>query len=354
LRQSVSAGPVLLLLGRSSTGQQWRSELLDALSPLRPLVTVHKGPLTTSASTGPISALALRHDVTAIVAIGGGTIIDAGKLVRNDLERDHGKTPFLVTVPTVAGSGAEVTPFAVMWDVEEGRKLSVSLPRHVPEACLVDPALNVGVPPGIAAASALDALTQGVEAAWSTRSTAASAGMGLRAVRLVADHLATLLRQPDDLKSRVAISWASIEAGRAISISETTACHAVSYPLTLRYGWRHGEACSFPLASFLVYNSDVTEEDCVDGRGARHVHLMINRIIQALSARTVLAASERIAGLRAMAVPEAGSGTAIEIAEIARAAIGYERLDNNPRKLTQGNLIHLLNWSCDRPPAGRL
>ncbi len=199
--------------------------------------------------------------VEAIVALGGGSVMDAAKVLaaaNGDFEivRRHlvngtdgcelGRTPILA-IPTTAGTGSEVTSWATVWDTGAMKKYSLARETLYPEAALVDPLLTLGLPRAITISTGLDALSHALESIWNVNANPVSSALAEVAAREVLDALPLLA---DDLTSealRTRLARASLFAGLAFSNTRTALAHALSYHLTLHHGVPHGIACSFSL-----------------------------------------------------------------------------------------------------------
>ncbi len=291
-----------------------------------------------------------------VVAVGGGTSIDMAKLIRAlagtvDPEAViRGKSPIVasrsrfIAIPTTAGTGSEATQFAVVYI--DGEKFSLDHASLRPAIAIVDPRLMNTLPAAVTAATGLDAFCQAIESIWAVGATDESVRYAQTAAALALAHLPQATNAPNSL-SREAMSRASYLAGKAINISRTTASHALSYPLTSRYGIPHGIAVSLTLAPMLAYNAAVTDEDCVDVRGADHVQARIRLILDILGATSVLGGCARIQSLLAeigcpTSLQEAGIASADELRDVIEA-VNTQRLSNNPRKATSVSLFELLS-----------
>ena len=204
---------------------------------------------------------AARQSAEVIVALGGGSMIDAAKVLAasgGDFEtvRRHlvQKAPLdssaivpIIAVPTTAGTGSEVTSWATVWDSANGSKYSLANPKLYPETAVLDPALTVGAPRGLTLATGLDALSHALESIWNVNGNPVSANYAVEAAREIIDTMPRLLRQPDDVELRTRQARASLLAGLAFSNTKTALAHNISYDITLKNGTIHGIACSFSL-----------------------------------------------------------------------------------------------------------
>lgn len=208
-----------------------------------------------------------------IVAVGGGSVIDLAKvmsLARSGVEFDllfeeriaHGKridslehVP-VIAVPTTAGTGSEVTPWAAIWDNTAMTKYSVQGHSLWAEAAIVDPSLSASCPGEVTRNCALDALSHSLEAIWNRNHNPVSDVLAVAAAKGILRHLPVVLSQDerdgsdDDVairRARTGLSTAAVRAGLAFSNTETALAHALSYRLTIEKGVKHGVACSFSL-----------------------------------------------------------------------------------------------------------
>ena len=216
-----------------------------------------------------------------IIALGGGSVLDFAKLLKAfwnssnpvlaNLSGDEPLEPSdvkLIAVPSTAGSGSEATPFAVVYRGKE--KFSIIHEALRPDLAIVIPSLLESLPQHVAASSGMDALCQAIESYWSIYSTDESRVFAREAMTLAWSALepAVLEKEASSLEN---LARASYLAGKAISITKTTAPHAVSYVLTSFYGVSHGHAVGLLVAEFLNYNWEVKDDDCLDPRGVRWV-----------------------------------------------------------------------------------
>jgi len=206
-------------------------------------------------------------DCETVLALGGGSAIDTAKVLMvgtsggrfNDLLASiaSGK-PFvphaakaLIAVPTTAGTGSEVTPWATVWDRAAGRKHSLHLAETWPEAAVVDPELMLTLPASVTVQSGLDALSHALEAIWNVNANPISDAHAVAAAREAIATLPALIAEPDNRELRSRMALAALRAGLAFSNTKTALAHSISYEMTLRFRLPHGIACSFTLPMVL-------------------------------------------------------------------------------------------------------
>jgi len=196
-----------------------------------------------------------------IVALGGGSVLDAAKVlaaaggdfarVRRYLETGEGESDLrftpIVAVPTTAGTGSEVTGWATVWDTAAKKKYSLSHERLYPEQAVVDPELTRAAPRDLTVSTGLDALSHALESIWNVNANPASTALAVAAARETLDCLPRLAEQLDSAALREAMARAASLAGLAFSNTRTALAHSLSYHLTLHHGVPHGIACSFSL-----------------------------------------------------------------------------------------------------------
>ena len=173
-----------------------------------------------------------------VVAVGGGSALDIGKLaaVMRTNEGPIGKyfgidlvpSPGLPTVllPTTSGTGSEVTPIAVLSDEGEHLKKGVVSAFLFPKAAILDPALTLGCPPGVTAASGMDALIHGIESYTSIHASRFTEFLAYKAVETIAGSLRTAYANGTDLEARTRMMEGSLWAGMAFANSGVAAVHA--------------------------------------------------------------------------------------------------------------------------------
>lgn len=200
-----------------------------------------------------------------VIAVGGGSSIDTAKALivgtetktfgsllellatgKKFIPSAHKK---LIAVPTTAGTGSEVTPWATIWDSEKQKKYSLHLDCTWPVAAIVDPYLMLTIPKSITISKGLDALSHALESIWNVNANPISDTFAISAVKEILDCLPKLSNDLLNTKLRSRMALAALKAGMAFSNTKTALAHSISYEMTLRYGLPHGIACSFTLPS---------------------------------------------------------------------------------------------------------
>ncbi len=202
-----------------------------------------------------------------LVAVGGGSAIDAAKaiavLVSNGggifdyegIDRIPRPIPPLVAAPTTAGTGADVSQFAVITDTARGLKATLIGKTLVPDISLTDPQLLVTMPDWLGATTGLDALTHGVEAYVSRAASFLTDEHALSAVALVGRHLVRSVQDPADAGAQTGMARASLSAGLAFTNAILGAAHAISHQIGGMLDLPHGMLNAVLLPHVVRFNA---------------------------------------------------------------------------------------------------
>jgi acetaldehyde dehydrogenase/alcohol dehydrogenase len=212
-----------------------------------------------------------------IIALGGGSVMDAAKIIRlfydypdlkmseiavNFLDFRHRMVEFpqqmhtqLVAIPTTSGTGSEVTPFAVLKDKANSRKLSLIDECMMPDWAIIDANLTKSLPKSITVDTAFDALTHALESLVSTFASDYTDGLALESIRLIFEALPQALKNPNNIVWRHKLHNASTLAGMAIGNASVGINHALAHSLGAVFDIPHGRANGVFLLSTLEYNS---------------------------------------------------------------------------------------------------
>lgn len=291
------------------------------------------------------------HDL--VIGLGGGSAMDVAKatamLATNggDL-RDYvgvdkvpGPSLPLLHVPTTAGTGAEVTFNAIFTDKRDRLKKGIVSPYLLASCAIVDPALTLSTPPGVTAASGMDALTHAIESYTAVKATPHTDVYALEGIRLTATHLRTACCNGRDIEARDGMLLGSFFAGVSLANAGVGAVHALAYPLGGQFGVPHGlaNALLLPYVMEANYLANLDRFARVaDAMGAK-VGMLTPReaAYKVVEETRCLGADVDIpARLREIDVPhEALEGMATAAASITRL------LDNNPRRLDRQAIIRI-------------
>ena len=281
-----------------------------------------------------------------VVAVGGGSIMDVGKslccLYGKDLpdedslrrliaEKNYGRPAARwIGVPTTAGTGSEVTCWATIWDPEQDAKRSVECHENYAWAALVDPELAVGMPTALAVSSALDAVAHAVESYWARGTNAVSRGLALEAIRTIMGHMDGLLA--GTMEAHDAMARGSMLAGLAFSNTKTTACHSISYPLTMHCGIPHGAAVSMLLGPVFRLNAPALDRPAplLEALGVSGADELEGRI------RNILYRSGQPATLQEWGAQRE------DLPHLAQLGMTKGRADNNPLPIDPATILSIL------------
>lgn len=214
------------------------------------------------------------HD--GVIAFGGGSALDAGKSVAfmagqsrpiwdfEDIGDNYrranveGIAP-IVAVPTTAGTGSEVGRAAVITDEEHHAKKIIFHPRMLPGIAIDDPALTLGLPPGVTAATGMDALAHAIEAYSGPFFHPMADGIAVEAIRLVKESLVPAVQEGSDLGARAGM-MAAASMGAAAFQKALGAIHSLSHPLGAVYDLHHGLLNGVVMPYVLAFNRPAIEE----------------------------------------------------------------------------------------------
>ena len=218
-------------------------------------------------------ALTREKGCDLVVAVGGGSALDAGKTIAavapqsgklreyftRKLEMENGSLPF-VAVPTTAGTGSECTRNAVLTDAERMVKQSLRADCMMPAVALVDPELTLSVPPDVTAQSGVDALTQAIECCVTLNANPASDALALRAIELIAANLPNAVADGDKIEHREPVALGSLLTAMAFGNTSLGAVHGLAHPIGVHWHVPHGLVCAVLLPHVCAFNLTVRQE----------------------------------------------------------------------------------------------
>ena len=205
-----------------------------------------------------------------VVAIGGGSVIDTGKVIAAMLTNAgdvteyleligkgrplHNRSAPLLAIPTTAGTGAEVTHNAVLTSPTHRIKVSMRSPLMLPHLVVVDPELTLSLPPEVTAASGVDALTQLIESFLSKKANPITDGLCREGLACCARSIVRSYDDGQDLDARTDMSMASLFSGMALANGGLGAVHGIAGPLGGHIAVPHGVACGRLLSPVFAAN----------------------------------------------------------------------------------------------------
>jgi alcohol dehydrogenase class IV len=313
---------------------------------------VTPNPKDTEVVAGAQAYLASGCDV--LVAVGGGSAIDAAKaiavLVSNGgdifdyegIDRIPRPIPPLVAAPTTAGTGADVSQFAVITDT--GRRLKATLigKTLVPDISLTDPQTLVTMPEWLAATTGLDALTHGVEAYVSRAASFLTDEHALSAVALVGRYLVRTVHAPQDTTARTGMARASLSAGLAFTNAILGAAHAISHQIGGMLDLPHGTCNAVLLPHVVRFNAEHDPSrfrPLGQALGLPDAGLVADDEIGDQVAQRISAIATSIGAPRSLS--EIGV-TAQDLPALAAQTLCDACLTTNPRDVSEADVLRLL------------
>ncbi len=288
------------------------------------------------------------HGADSVVALGGGSPLDAGKLVALRAVSDRpfeelddslggdrfvpGNVPPIVAIPTTAGTGSEVGRSGVVTVKSTGRKTVIFSPHLLARVALLDPRLTKTMPSKTTAATGFDALTHCIEAYLSLGDHPMADAIALAGIDLVAKHLRAAVVDGDDLEARGAMMKAAMMGAVAFQ-KGLGACHSLAHPLSSEHGLHHGLANALCLPAVVEFNAEVVPEKIA------HVGLLLGADTEPGACRQALEELRANLGL-----PNGLSEVGIDEAalhKLSKLAARDACHQQNPRRCGEADLLTL-------------
>jgi acetaldehyde dehydrogenase/alcohol dehydrogenase len=235
-------------------------------------------PIISTAKKGVEEMMNFKPDT--IISLGGGSPMDAAKIMWVLYEHPEekfedlamrfmdirkrlytfpklGEKAIMVAIPTTAGTGSEVTPFAVITDDKKGIKYPLADYELTPEMSIIDAELMMNMPKGLTAASGIDALIHAIEAYTSVLASEYTNGLALEAIRLVFKYLPLAYEEgTTNVKAREKMAHASTTAGMAFANAFLGVCHSMAHKLGAEHHIAHGTANALVIEEVIRFNSE--------------------------------------------------------------------------------------------------
>lgn len=286
----------------------------------------------------------MNYDV--MIGIGGGSVLDTTKilsvlktndssveqLLGTDLVVNSGVPTILI--PTTSGTGAEVTPNAIVTLPDQELKVGIVSKFLLPALVILDPVLTLNLPKPITAATGMDAFTHSLESFISTKANPISDMFALESIRLISSSIVEAFQNGQSIEAREKMLVGSMYGGMALTSAGTAAVHALAYPLGGKYKIPHGVANSMLLPHVMKYNMDaitdrlalVAEPMGISAQGLSNSQLAEKVVEKIVEWTNVLEIPQ---DLKNYGVKEE------ELPEISVSASQVTRLlNNNPKKLS--------------------
>ena len=240
---------------------------------------VEPDPTLASAKAGAAQMAAFAPDV--IIALGGGSAMDAAKIMWVLYEHPEadfmdmamrfidirkriytfpkmGEKAYFVAIPTSAGTGSEVTPFAVITDEVTGVKYPLADYELLPNMAIIDTDYHMSAPKGLTAASGIDAVTHALEAYASVMATDYTDGLALKALKVIFEYLPRAYENGNDVEAREKMANAATIAGMAFANAFLGVCHSMAHKLGAFHHLPHGVANALMINEVLLFNASET------------------------------------------------------------------------------------------------
>lgn len=308
-----------------------------------PCVTVRPEPDLADLAAAVEAARAAQPDV--VIGFGGGSAMDVAKLVSvmlahnvafDDISgpnRAPARHVTLMQIPTTAGTGSEAGTRALVTEPDTLRKIATESPHMLADMVVLDPELTVSLPAQVTAATGVDALAHCVEAFTSRRAHPVIDHYAREGIRLIGQFLPRAIQDGTDLEARAALLLASFYGGVCLGPVNTTAGHAIAYPLGTRHHLPHGLANTLMFPHVLAANADHCPQKTAEITEA----LGLAKDLPLVEAAHDFCAGLGLTmGLRDHSIPED------DLAQMAEEAHAIRRLlDYNPRDLSRDDILAL-------------
>ena len=269
----------------------------------------------------------------AVVAFGGGSPMDCAKaMVEFGKKLETGLAPLFYAVPTTAGTGSEVTSFAVLTDTERGVKYPLVDDALLPDAAVLDASLLAGVPPAVTADTGMDVLTHAAEAYVAKQASPFSDALAEQAFSLAYEHLKPAYETAGESRAKENMLLASCMAGMAFNAAGLGLCHGLAHSLGGRYHVPHGRLNALLLPHVIQFNA-------ADAGAARRYARLAGRCGLAQNPRALAAALNRLRA--ALKLPDRLSACGVEAGQLrgdmdalAEAALADLCTPTNPRRVS--------------------
>ena len=288
-----------------------------------------------------------------VMGIGGGSSMDLAKVASIMATNPGAVTDYIginlvqkpgipkILIPTTAGTGAEVTPNAILASSVEENKTAIVSPYNFADVAIVDPLMTLTMPPKVTAVTGLDALTHAVEAYMSIRSNPLTDAIAYKAIQLISTYLPVAYADGENIEARSYMSLAALMAGIAICHAGTCAGHAAAYAFAVKYKIPHGLSCAIALPYIMEYNAPV--------QLSKHVSIAeaMNERVSNLNAREAASKAVRsiVKLMNELDIPYRLKDIGVSKEDLPKLVEGMLKntrlLKNNPRKVSKEDAVKI-------------
>lgn len=295
----------------------------------------------------------LDNKADAVIALGGGSSIDAAKSTVMMARRSTGKNILFVAVPTTSGTGSEVTSFAVITDPNAEAKYPLVSDELLPDVSVLAPELVVSAPPAVTADTGMDVITHGLEAYISTKANDFSDALAEKALSLAFEYLPEAFDNGSDLVAREKMHSASCLAGMAFNDVGLGINHGIAHALGAVFHIPHGRANAMILPDVMEFNSSCRlrgDQDTLPARKMSHIARRLGMAIPSpkLGARNLVSYLRALRTRVGIPTTLAQCGVTKEMFEaekehIIECALADACTATNPRKATAEDVEKILS-----------
>ena len=307
---------------------------------------------------------ARRAGCDLVIGMGGGSVIDTGKVVAALISNSgrlldylevigkarplvHPSAPY-IAIPTTAGTGSEATRNAVLGSPQHRVKVSMRSPYMLPDLAVVDPDLTLSLPPAITAATGLDALTQLMEAFVSSQSNALTDGICREGLHRVAGSLQRAYENGSDPIARENMCLASLFSGMALANSKLGAVHGIAGPLGGMISGAHGEICAALLPHVMHTNVTALRRRDAHSAGLERYGELARILTRSANARAedgIRWVKDLCQTLQVESLSSLGLGKA-DFASVVAKSQKASSMQGNPICLTEAELMEILEMAA--------
>lgn len=302
-------------------------------------------------------AMARSEEIDWVIGLGGGSAMDAAKVIAGLYNCDRDVEYYfnggliekegvpLVTIPTTAGSGAEVTFNAVLSDRENRIKQSIRDPKLAARVTIVDPQLTFSAPESVTVYSGIDALVQAIEAYISKGANTLTDIYALAAIECLGKNLLQVQLDSQNVEARIEMSMGSLMAGVALSVAKLGAVHGLAHSIGIRTGKPHGLVCGVLLIPVMRFNLAISSEKFAKiavAMGAPKLAGGDSFDAGAQAVKNIMSLQRKLgipAHIGSLGISET------DFPEIIKESIDTGSMKSNPREVTAEDLMNIL---CER------